>query len=284
MTEITDGGMATALLAAHDTPDRKPCDLIQFAGPTQAWMLNLDVDADGKHSGVGDEHKNGRSDERTAAQLTDHEDPFTLKDHFEVDKKTGTAVRFRAHVNGATTEHSPNPRTELREMQAAHPTKPAKWKTTGSTLRSLTAEVAVTRAPSTPGHARVAIGQIHTDSDDLLEIQYDEERGQIGWTWPDPDHPNKGKWQEDKPLIENYQPGAWFTYRIEVESKTVRILVKLAGQHEFVERARKDHVSESGCYFKAGAYTQSNPSQDHAVGTDYGEALFRSIVATGKGV
>ena len=130
----------------------------------------------------------------------------------------------------------------------------------------------VTRAPKTPDHNRVSIGQIH-DGDDLVQIMYDGKKKVVGYTWDDGN--GNGKWQPEL-LIENYAPGErWFTYRIEVEERTVRILID-DGQG-FKQKAVKTGVSRDGCYFKAGAYTQSHVGQSGAEAGDFGEALFRSI-------
>ena len=138
-------------------------------------------------------------------------------------------------------------------MQPGDPREKASWKTNEQASGGrLTARVKVTRAPKTPDHNRVSIGQIH-DGDDLVQIMYDGKKKVVGYTWDDGN--GNGEWQPEL-LIENYSPGErWFTYRIEVEERTVRILID-DGQG-FKQKAVKTGVSRDGCYFKAGAYTQS---------------------------
>jgi len=239
----------------------KPRDLIQFTGPKQAWKLNLDINDAGKHTG-----KKGGSVEKSAKALVDG---FVHDGHFDV-VEDGRAVRFRSHLNGATTGGSSYPRTELREMKPGDPTKKAEWNPADGTVRRLTAQVKVTHAPSTPEHKRVSIGQIHGGDDDLLQIMYDAEKKAIGYTWPDDD--GEGRWKKN--LIQNYTLGTWFTYRIEAGGGTVRIFID--GQEKAVEQ----NVDSPKCYFKAGAYTQSSviKQPDTAKPDDFGEAVFRSIV------
>ena len=133
----------------------------------------------------------------------------------------------------------------------------------------------VTRAPKTPNHNRVSIGQIH-DGDDLVQIMYDGKKKVVGYTWDDGN--GNGKWQPEL-LIENYAPGdRWFTYRIEVQAAH--------GPHAHrrrpgVQAEGREDVGCRGtsCYFKAGAYTQSHVGQHRCRrADDFGEALFRSIV------
>jgi poly(beta-D-mannuronate) lyase len=238
----------------------KPRDLIQFNGPKQAWKLNLDINDAGKHTG-----KKGGSVEKSAKALVDG---FVHEGHFDV-VDDGRAVRFRSHLNGATTGGSSYPRTELREMKPGDPTKKAEWNPADGSVRRLTAQVKVTHAPSTPSHKRVSIGQIHGGDDDLLQIMYDAEKKAIGYTWPDD---GEGRWKKN--LIQDYTLGTWFTYRIEAGGGTVRIFID--GQEKAVEQ----NVDSPKCYFKAGAYTQSSviKQPDTADPNDFGEAVFRSIV------
>jgi poly(beta-D-mannuronate) lyase len=248
----------------------KPRDLIQFNGPKQAWKLNLDTNSAGDHP-----NERGGSVEKDAASLAGG---FVKADHFEV-VENGTAVRFRACLNGATTGGSTYPRTELREMKPGSPTTRQQWDIGEDTdvIRRLTAEVKVTRAPSTPGHRGVVIGQIH-DSEpdggggkDILEIMYDGKKNAVGFRWDDGD--GNASWQPEI-LVPDYA-GKWFTYRIEVDGGTVRLLIDEGGGWKL--KADRKNVSIPRCYFKAGAYTQSNARQDGAQDDDYGEALFRSI-------
>jgi hypothetical protein len=239
----------------------KPRDLIQFNGPNQAWKLNLDTNAGGEHPG-----EQGGSVEKSAKDLAQG---FVDDGHFEV-VENGSAVRFRSHLNGATTGGSKYPRTELREMKPGDPTKKAEWNPADATVRTLTAHVKVVQTPSTPSHKRVSIGQIHGGDDDLLQIMYDAEKKAIGYTWPDSS--DEGAWKKN--LIHPYTPGTWFTYRIQAGGGRVRIFID--GQ----EKAVENDVDSPRCYFKAGAYTQSSVIKQPGTAkpNDFGEAVFRSVV------
>ena len=277
MTQVVSAGAAAGTGPEPSTHGSKPCDLIDFAGPNQWWKLTLDVDKNDK-----------RDPSRTAKEVSakDLDKGYTLvltgKDgkpepHFAV-AENGTAVLFRSYLDGALTGHTKNPRTELREMTGTGDHDKAGWTipTSDHSTHRLTATVKVTNAPTTHKQQRVTVGQIHTSSDDLVEIQYDAERGAVGYTWPKKGHPKDGEWQ-DKQLIDSYTLGHWFTYRITVSGGKVTISVDALDGHGFREVDSKD-ASATGCYFKAGAYTQSHVGQTGAKATDYGEALFRSIV------
>lgn len=274
--KLSDGGVTTTLLASHDTAHaKKPRDLIEFDGPNQWWKLNRDVDVHGDHD------PDKKSDTTSAGELAGGADGpadgYDFPDHFEVDKSSGTAVRFLAHLYGARTDYHNGdpekgyPRTELREMTGSHSHDEAAWTIAENdhTAHRLTAEVAVTKAPRTQGHQRVVIGQIHDEKSDVVEILYDAEEKAIVYRW-------LGVQKNDDPLIKPYVPRTWFVYHIEAVDGKIRISVD-AGPG-FPAKAVEDDASAEKCYFKAGAYVQSNSRQHNAEADDYGEALFRRIV------
>ena len=264
MTQVVSAGAAAGTGHDSSTHASKPRDLIQFAGPDQAWKITLDVDEDQKHK------PGAKALEKSAAFLAAGTDLDAFDGHFEV-AENGTAVRFLSHLNGANTNTSGYPRTELREMQAAHPDKEASWTISEDdhSEHHLTARVKVTHAPKTPKHQGVVIGQIHQadPNRDLLEIMYDGKKKAVVYRW-------LGETQHEQ-LIEGYTLGDWFTYQVDVVEGTVSISID---GHEKMNR----DVSAETCSFKAGAYTQSNSAQDGADAHDYGEALFRSIVVRTK--
>ena len=160
--------------------------------------------------------------------------------HFDV-VEGGTAVRFRSHLNGATTGGSSYPRTELREMKPGNPKEEADWeiKKSDGTVRRLTARVKVTQAPSTKDHNRVSIGQIHDAKDDLLQIMYDGKKKAVGYTWP---VDGEGTWQPEL-LVTDYPPATAGSPTASRSTKdTVRILID-DGQG-FQEKARKTGVAK----------------------------------------
>ena len=284
MTQVVSAGAAAGTGHDSSTHSSKPCNLIDFAGPNQWWKLTLDVDEKLKHP------TNKLATEINAHDLANGY-TLVLKDkhgepepHFDVLDDGGPAVRFRSYLDGALTGHTGNPRTELREMTGTGDHDEAGWtiSTSDHSTHRLTATVKVTHAPSTPKHQGVVIGQIHTGKNggnfDLLEIMYDQKRKAVGYRWDDGTPEHDGVWQ-DELLVDDYEPGSsWFTYRVTVSKGTVVISVDVHDGHGFRELKPKKDVSAKGCYFKAGAYTQSHVGQTGAKATDYGEALFRSIV------
>jgi poly(beta-D-mannuronate) lyase len=73
-------------------------------------------------------------------------------------------------------------------------------------------------------------------------------------------------------LDTNYQLGTEFTVRIEASNGRIRITYNNASSPQVdLDRPR------TGCYFKAGAYTQSNLSRGCASANAYGEVIIRDL-------
>ncbi|MEJ3744910.1 polysaccharide lyase family 7 protein [Actinomycetes bacterium KLBMP 9797] len=230
-----------------------PNDLIQFDGPDTAWKITLDTPLGGDHD----------ADEESAAKLAGG---FTEPPGFTV-ADNGSVVSFRARVNGARTEGTEYPRTELREMQAAHPDQRASWKTNDSTSHSMQYDVAVIAAPKKK--PQVVCGQIHNGGEDILEIMYDGKKKAIVYRW-------FGESQDDK-LITGYELGTFFTLRIDVADGKVNISIN-------GDLKATKSVSKSGCYFKAGCYTQSNMEKEGGDASQFGEVWIKNLRVTGGGV
>jgi poly(beta-D-mannuronate) lyase len=162
--------------------------------------------------------------------------------------KTPEGLRFRAPVEGATTRGSRYPRCELRERGAA-------WSTVQG-AHVLTIRQAITRTPSKKPH--VVAGQIHDAKDDVVMIRLEGRRLFV-----------EGRGKDLGVLHPDYLLGTFFTVRIEASGGRIRVDFDGARKVD-VERAAE------GCYFKAGVYPQSNPTQGDAPG-DYGEVLIRSL-------
>lgn len=233
----------------------RPSDLIEFDGPHAAWKITLDLPPGGGTN----------AEEESAATLANG---FVAPPSFTV-VDNGSAVSFRASVDGArTSENTKYPRTELREMQAAAPTKPASWSIddSGPEPRSMQYDVAVVAAPKKK--PQVVCGQIHDADADVLEIMYDGKKEAIVYRWLGDTQPNA--------LIEDYALGTFFTLRIEAASGEVKIYID--GDRKATKSATND-----GCYFKAGCYTQSNMDIEHDA-QQYGEVWIRNMHVTGGGV
>lgn len=192
------------------------------------WMLTLPIDTD--HA--------GQPDEILQPELA----TFSNTRYFFVNE-AASAVIFRAHCGGSTTKGSKFPRCELREMDPRQDLR-AGWSTDDSALRSMTLRVAINKTPSVKKH--VVCAQIHDREDDLMMIRLEGsklfiERNSVG----------------DVMLDRDYRLGTPVELKIQAGGGQVKVWYE--GQLRM-----KWKVSRSGCYFKAGCYTQSNLSKGDA--------------------
>lgn len=163
---------------------------------------------------------------------------FKKAENFFVNK-SGDGVVFRAHCTNATTKSSKYPRCELREMKGGGKEK-ASWSTSDG-KHTMTINQAITATPPVKKH--VVCAQIHDAKDDLMMVRLEGkklfvERNKIG----------------DVMLDANYVLGTKFEVKIEAENGRVKVW--------YNDELKMDwQVSANGCYFKAGCYTQSNPSK-----------------------
>ena len=206
------------------------------------WKVTLPVDADGTTT--------GRAAEVTQPRLAS----FVREPYFLPGPRGG--VRFRAPTNGATTQGSSYPRTELREM-AEGGTRLAAWSTTEG-RHSMTIEQAITAVPATKRH--VVAGQIHDGTDDVLTIRLEQLRLFV-------DHNGV----DGRTLTGSYVLGTRFTVRVEASGGEIRVYYNGS-------QAPNDTLTRAGggMYFKAGAYTQSNCTRETA--TPCGEGNFGEVV------
>ena len=205
------------------------------------WRLTLPVDTV-RREGTPDEV--GQPDLKT----------FSDGRSFYVDDR-GTAVVFRAHCGGDTTKGSSYPRCELREM-TENGTKRAAWDTGADAVHAMTMKVAITATPPVKQH--VVCAQIHHAEDDLLMIRLEGtklfiERNSVG----------------DVMLDRKYKLGTPFEIKIQAGAGKVNVWHN--GELKMNWR-----VSQSGCYFKAGCYTQSNPSKGDRE-ESFGEVLIYGL-------
>jgi len=212
------------------------------------WKLNIPV-ADA----------NGYSKEIVQPDLNDYAD-----DNFHVNA-SGDAVVFRAHANGATTKGSSYPRSELREMQNNGKDK-ASWSiASGGGTHTMQITQAVTHLPTQKRH--VVVGQIHDADDDVIVFRLENKKLFI-------DHNGK-----DGPVLtSDYQLGTKFTVKFVAGGEAVRCYYN----GTFVESYPS---TATGCYFKAGMYTQSKPTEkggrENAEDAEaYGEAEVYQLTVT----
>lgn len=194
------------------------------------------------------------SDEQPDEIFQPELDSFEQPPQFWLDD-TDFSVVFRAEVDGVTTSGSSYPRSELREMLPGGQDEAA-WSTT-SGRHTMTIQQAIMALP--PSKPHVVAGQIHDAEDDLVMIRLEESHLFV-----------EGGGDELGTLDPAYALGTVFTVRIVAENGTIDIYYEdLDTPAVTVER------DAEGCYFKAGAYTQSNLEYDEAGA--YGEVAIHEL-------
>lgn len=200
------------------------------------WKLTLPVDTDRPET----------PDEILQAELASFVEPK----FFFVDA-AGDGVVFRAPCGGSTSKGSGYPRCELREM--AGPGKQnAAWNTTGGGTHTLTMKLAVTNLPPVKPH--VVCAQIHDAKDDVLMVRLEGKKLLI-----------EREREPDVLLARDYKLGTPFELKIQAGDGSIQLWhdggLKLDWK-----------TSRTGCYFKAGCYTQSNLKTGDAADA-YGEVI-----------
>ena len=180
---------------------------------------------------------------------------FQERTSFFVDPKRKGVV-FRAPCGGATTSGSKFPRCELRELYGSGKDSTAVWGTDDGGVHTMTASLAITHLPAYKKH--VVCAQIHDAKDDLIMVRLEGhklfvERNKTG----------------DVSLDPNYQLGDFFDLKIEASAGHIKVWYNGQPKMDW-ERSR------TGCYFKAGCYTQSN-AQKGDVPEAYGEVVIRKL-------
>jgi hypothetical protein len=166
-------------------------------------------------------------------------------------------VVFNAPCGGATTSGSGYPRSELREM-INNGSSTASWSTTSGT-HTMEITQAITHLPVVKPH--VVAGQIHDAGDDVIVFRLEGTKlfvDQNGANGP--------------VLTSSYRLGDVFTVKFVARNGGVECYYN--GQYIYTYK-----VSASGCYFKAGCYTQSNTSKGDSA-TAYGEVVIYSLKIT----
>ena len=188
------------------------------------WKLNIPVAG-----------RNGFSKEIVQPELNTYAD-----DYFHVNA-AGDAVVFRAHANGVTTKGSTYPRSELREMQNGGADK-ASWSiASGGGTHTMLITQAVTHLPTQKPH--VVVGQIHDADDDVIVFRLENKKLFI-------DHNGTA----GPVLTSNYQLGTKFTVKFVAGGGAVRCYYNGVYVESYPSTA-------TGCYFKAGMYTQSKTTE-----------------------
>lgn len=173
---------------------------------------------------------------------------FEQKPYFYTEG-AATGVVFEAPVNGATTPNSPNPRSELRQLNGDGSN--AEWSNKNETW-IMDVWLKFTVAPNSSDPTRGVVGmQIHDGVDDVSVLRY-ERSGDLYVTRGDDSH-----W---KKIDDNHKLNTYMKVRVEAR--------KGGGIHWYrdgVQVAAFPGVF-SGCYFKTGCYTQGNESNSTGKG------------------
>jgi hypothetical protein len=170
----------------------------------------------------------------------------------------GSAVRFRAPVNGVTTSGSSYPRSELREM-TNNGSANASW-SSGSGTHSMFIDQMVTSLPKVKTH--LVVGQIHDASDDVTVFRVEGNSLYI----------TNGNTTHGYLVDGNFTLNKRFSVKFEVSNNVTKYYYNGTLLPYTLNR------SYSGAYFKAGAYTQANCSNSSPCASDnYGEALIYNV-------
>lgn len=175
---------------------------------------------------------------------------FEAKPNFYTDD--GAEVIFRADTNGVTTPNSKNPRSELRQMKQ-NGTDLAAWSNKNETW-TMEVEEAFTHLPD--GKPHVVGAQVHDGNDDVTVLR--KEGDKLYVTKGDDTH------------------YALVASGIGTEYLKVKVIARKGGGIEWylndVKVATVTGVY-SGCYFKAGCYTQASSKDGY---TGYGEVRIQA--------
>lgn len=194
----------------------------------------------------------GKPTELSGTQLLTYESDYC--------RRVGDAVQFRAPVNGVTTANSKNCRSELRELKPDGKTL-ASWSSTDGVLHTLIQDMTFTRLPTGNAGVGVVGGQIHDADDDVVVW-----RCELAGLWL-----AIGDHREDWKLIDpSYELGTRISTAFVVDKGRITAYYNGKAVHSFGAKV-------SGCYFRAGAYTQANAGAKPFDSTNYGETAYYGV-------
>ena len=167
-------------------------------------------------------------------------------------------IVFRARCDGLTTKNSEYPRSELREMKPDGKSE-ASWGTADGKIHSLHAVLAITQTPAVKKH--VICTQIHDAKDDIMTVRLEGsklllERDKAG----------------DIKLDRNYKLGTRFKLKLQASGGRVKVWYNDSLGMDW-------EISRTGCYFRAGCYTQSNTKKGDRPDS-YGEVVIHKLQVT----
>jgi hypothetical protein len=177
-------------------------------------------------------------------------------------------VVMMAPIDGATTSNTANPRSEWREMKLVNGVlQPAAWGINDGKLHRMRYQIAFEVTPTS--RPRVCGGQIHDANDDVIEILRDDTVAST----PTLTYRLNGSTQPTR-LLTNYTPGAYVDMMIEAQNGTVKLYcVDMVNPKITIPS-----LTNTGCYYKLGCYTQANKT--NAKLGEYGQTSIRSMTIT----
>jgi hypothetical protein len=165
-----------------------------------------------------------------------------------------SGIVLSAHIGGAIIPGSMFARTELREM-TDNGTRKASW-SNASTTNTMTIREAITHLPA--ARPAIAAGQIHDGNTYLALIRLDGTR-----LWVRANNRSAGILDAD------YRLGTIFTVKLAATNGRIQVYYNNVLKVDFPQAC-------SACYFKAGAYLQSNISYGDNPDA-YGEVIIYSL-------
>ncbi|XXQ29881.1 Alginate lyase 2 domain-containing protein [Plasmodiophora brassicae] len=209
-------------------PDILPSAIIDLSH----WKLQLPTSRISRRA-------RGLVDEVTPSDLAS----FQRREFHTVLSESHPAVALVARCSGWTTQGSEFPRTELREM--VHETRRASWSTRDKKEHSLQATQAVMHVPKKrPATviAQIVARHIDSDHDPVIQLRFTKGRRLVA------------VFQDHHHIIDRkVKIGQQFTWRITAGSGAVSVYYNGS-----TTPAYTFDVEQDSCYFKVGAYTQSN--------------------------
>ena len=253
---LVAGAASLGSFAAHATcASTAPSSVLNLAH----WKLTLPVD---ENHGTTGEAAEVETPDLTAGYRSGY---------FCVNPAGG--VKFWAPVNGATTDDSEYPRSELRYMLDPNDDN-ANWAPDDDNA-SLSARLVVERVPAST--QKVVIGQVHGfQTNAYIKLRYQYHPGShtgsvAALVNEDPSSSNSTNFGE----IYNLPNGQSLTYSIAVVNREITIEVNGHPLTSFHVQSGWLHVP---MYFKAGTYDQASGSSS----TDGGRVTFYSLGANAQ--
>ena len=204
------------------------------------WRLGLPVDSKG----------GTRGDSVTI------NDPWNYDNSDFFHRLPNGAIRFEAHVNGATTSGSQYARSELRETTGSE----AAWwqlKEGGTMTATLSVNEIPKRFDKEP--AKVVIGQIHGKNDELVRLYFKD--NSICFANDKAGPKNQGMYffpTNDEGKTPNIALGEKFSYKIDARGDKLTVVVYADGD-VYTSVTKINSVWQSDkFYFKAGMYLGVN--------------------------